>query len=57
MKFKVEVNQKLIEEYFDNIDYLKECIFKAKDNDLIEGYQALLCEYEMKLDNIIIERG
>lgn len=57
MKFKVEVNQKQIEEYFDNIDYLKECIFKAKDNDLIEGYQALLCEYEMKLDNISIERG
>lgn len=57
MKFKVEVNQKQIEEYFDNIDYLKECIVKAKDNDLVEGYQALLGEYEMKLENIVIERG
>lgn len=60
MKFKIEVGQKRIEEYFETIDWLKEMILKSNnDNEdwMSDYYQAKLDEYEMNLENIVIERG
>lgn len=56
MKFNVKVDEKQVTEYFETIDYLKGLILKAKP-DLVEEYQALLEQYKMNLENIIIARG
>ena len=56
MKFKIEVNERMVEEYFDTIDYIKGCLLKVKPEN-VEEYQALLGQYENELENIIIERG
>ena len=56
MKFNVKVDEKQVTEYFEKIDYLKGLILKAKP-ELVEEYQALLEQYKMNLENIIIARG
>lgn len=56
MKFNVNVNEGQVTNYFETIDYLKGLILKAKP-ELVEEYQALLGQYEMNLENIIITRG
>lgn len=59
MKFKIEVNQKRIEEYFEELDWIKERMLEYldKDIDMVNYYEAKLDEYQDILDSIIIERG
>ena len=59
MKFKIEVNQKRIEEYFEELDWIKERMIEYldKDIDMVNYYEAKLDEYQDILDSIIIERG
>ena len=56
MKFKVEMKEGMIAEYFETIDYIKACLLKVKP-EMVEEYQSLLGKYESELENIIIERG
>lgn len=59
MKFKIEVGQKRIEEYFEELDWIKERMIEYldKDIDMVNYYEAKLDEYQDILDSIIIERG
>lgn len=59
MKFKIEVGQKRIEEYFEELDWIKERMLEYldKDIDMVNYYEAKLDEYQDILDSIIIERG
>jgi hypothetical protein len=51
-------NENLIAQYFETVDWLKSKILEVKDNPKeVEKYQAHLGEYEMNLENIVIERG
>ena len=57
-KYYVRVEEEQIEEYCEIIDWLKSKILEVKDNPKeVEKYQANLGEYEMNLENIVIERG
>ena len=57
MKFLCRVEQGQIERFFETVDYIKGEILKSTDPVMIETYQAMLGEYEMNLNNVIIERG
>ncbi len=57
MKFLCRVEEGQIERFFETVDYIKGEILKSTDPVMIETYQAMLGEYEMNLNNVIIERG
>lgn len=59
MKFKIEIGEKRIEEYFEEVDWIKKQILEYldKDIDMVNYYQAKLDEYNDIIDSIIIERG
>lgn len=57
MKFLCRVEEGQIERFFETVDYIKGEILKSTDPIMIETYQAMLGEYEMNLNNVIIERG
>lgn len=57
MKFLCRVEEGQIERFFETVDYIKGEILKTTDPVMIETYQAMLGEYEMNLNNVIIERG
>lgn len=57
MKFLCRVEEGQIERFFETVDYIKGEILKTTDPLMIETYQAMLGEYEMNLNNVIIERG
>lgn len=58
MKFKIEIGQKRIEEYFEEVDWIKERLIEYlnKDIDMVNYYQAKLDEYNDIINSIIIER-
>ena len=56
IKFKVEVNEGKITEYFETIDYIKAKLLEVKSADEFEEYESLLDYYQNNLDNIVIER-
>lgn len=57
LKFKVEVNESKITEYFETIDYIKAKLLEVKTAEDFEEYESLLDYYQNNLDNIVIERG
>lgn len=57
MKFLCRVEEGQIERFFETVDYIKGEILKSTDPVMIETYQAMLGEYEINLNNVIIERG
>lgn len=59
MKFKIEIGEKRIEEYFEEVDWIKERLIEYlnKDIDMVNYYQAKLDEYNDIINSIIIERG
>lgn len=57
MNFLCRVEEGQIERFFETVDYIKGEILKSTDPVMIETYQAMLGEYEMNLNNVIIERG
>ena len=57
MKFLCRVEEGQIERFFETVDFIKGEILKSTDPVMIETYQAMLGEYEMNLNNVIIERG
>lgn len=51
-------NEMGVAQYFETIDWIKSKILEVKDNPKeVERYQAHLYDYEMNLENIVIERG
>lgn len=59
MKFKIEIGENRIEEYFEEVDWIKKQMLEYlnKDIDMVNYYQAKLDEYNDIIDSIIIERG
>lgn len=57
MKFLCKVEEKQVTSFFETIDWMKKAILKAKDQQELVIYQTMLSQYEMNLENIIIERG
>ena len=57
MNFLCRVEEGQIERFFETVDFIKGEILKSTDPIMIETYQAMLGEYEMNLNNVIIERG
>lgn len=57
MKFLCRVEEGQVTSFFETIDYIKGQLMKANDKTTIQTYQALLDQYQMNLDNIVIERG
>ena len=56
IKFKVEVNEGKITEYFETIDYIKAKLLEVTSADEFEEYESLLDYYQNNLDNIVLER-
>ena len=56
IKFKVQVDEEKITEYFETIDYIKAKLLEVKTFEDFEEYEALLNYYQSNLDNIVIER-
>ena len=56
IKFKVEVNEGKITEYFETIDYIKAKLLEVTSTDEFEEYESLLDYYQNNLDNIVLER-
>ena len=56
IKFKVEVNEGKITEYFETIDYIKAKLLEVPTAEEFEEYESLLDYYQNNLDNIVLER-